>query len=416
MKRIGLSESRRQDRVHTATFATALVLAGMCLLVTLGCIAADANKTDSVTLKDAFKNDFLVGAAINRAQIYEQDSNNDPIIKAQFNSISPENVLKWEAVHPEPDKFDFSAADAYVNFGEKNHMAIIGHTLVWHSQTPAWVFEDANGKSVDRETLLNRMSNHIFTVMGRYKGRLKGWDVVNEAVGDDGTLRQSRWMRIIGEDFLVKAYEFAHAADPNAELYYNDFGLENPDKRSCALALIKNLQSRGVKITGIGLQGHYRLTEPDLKQVDETISAFSALGLKVAITELDINVLPSPTRSLSADVNQRFAARAALNPYTNGLPDSVQQELAGRYAGLFSVFLKHHGEISRVTFWGVSDGDSWLNDWPVSGRTSYPLLFDRNHAPKPAFRAVIESATQSQASAPPGGDKELVEKSAAPKN
>ncbi len=389
----------------------------MCVLGALGSSAADAKKTDPVTLKDAFKNEFLVGAAINRAQIYEQDSNNDPIIKTQFNSISPENVLKWEAVHPEPDKFDFSATDAYVKFGEKNHMAIIGHTLVWHSQTPAWVFQDANGKLVDRDTLLNRMSNHIFTVMGRYKGRLKGWDVVNEAVADDGTLRQSRWMRIIGEDFLVKAYEFAHAADPSAELYYNDFGLENPVKRAGALALIKNLQSHGVKITGIGLQGHYRLTEPDLKQVDETISAFAALGIKVAITELDVNVLPSPTRGFAgAEVSERYEARAELNPYTNGLPDSVQQELASRYAGLFSVFLKHHGEIGRVTFWGVCDGDSWLNDWPVRGRTSYPLLFDRNHTAKPAFRAVIQTVGQSQASVPAGGDKELVEKSAAQKN
>jgi len=416
MKRIGFSKSQRHGRIPASTVAMAVALAGMCLLVATGCLAGDPKGADSVTLKDAFKNDFLVGAAINRAQIYEEDSNNDPIIKTQFNSISPENVLKWEAVHPEPDKFDFAAADTYVKFGEANHMAIIGHTLVWHSQTPAWVFEDANGKSVDRETLLNRMSNHIFTVMGRYKGRLKGWDVVNEAVADDGTLRKSRWMRIIGEDFLVKAYEFAHAADPGAELYYNDFGLENPEKRAGALALIKNLQSHGVKISGVGLQGHYGLEEPDLKQVDETISAFAALGVKVAITELDINVLPSPMRSLSADVAQRFAARAALNPYTNGLPDSVQRELADRYAGLFSVFLKHHGEISRVTFWGVSDGDSWLNDWPIRGRTSYPLLFDRKHEPKPAFRAVIESATQSRSAAASAENKEFVEKSAAPKN
>ncbi|HXS68850.1 MAG TPA: endo-1,4-beta-xylanase, partial [Candidatus Polarisedimenticolia bacterium] len=179
-----------------------VVTVGTCLLVAFGSTAAETNKSDPMTLKEAFKNDFLVGAAINLDQIYGRDSKGVPIIETQFNSISPENVLKWEVVHPKPDKFDFAASDAYVNFGERNHMAIIGHTLIWHSQTPAWVFEDVNGKPLDRQSLLNRMSNHIFTVVGRYKGRIKGWDVVNEALAEDGTLRESNWKKIIGDDFV----------------------------------------------------------------------------------------------------------------------------------------------------------------------------------------------------------------------
>ena len=391
-----------------ALLVLGFIVAAICVLgVANG--ADDESKLRTPALKETFKGDFLVGVAINRAQIYGEDSLGVSIIQFQFNSISPENVLKWEFVHPEPNKYDFAAADRYVRFGEKHHMAIIGHTLVWHNQTPGWVFEDANGKPVDRGTLLDRMSNHIRTVVGRYKGRIKGWDVVNEAIAEDGSLRQTPWMKIIGEDYIEKAYEFAHAADPEADLYYNDFSLENEAKRNGAIALIKDLQKKGIKVSGVGLQGHYRLADPGLKDVDETISAMSNLGLKVMITEMDVNVLPLPKQASVAEVSQRFAARPDLNPYANGLPDAMQQELARRYAGLFSIFLKHRGQVSRVTFWGVADGDSWLNDWPVPGRKAYPLLFDRNHTPKPAFQAVIQAAAEFNAGVS-GGNK-LVQKS-----
>jgi endo-1,4-beta-xylanase len=191
---------------------------------------------------------------------------------------------------------------------------------------------------------------------------------------------------------LLKAFQFAHAADPQAELYYNDYSLENKPKRNGAVALIKKLQAQGVHITAVGLQGHYKMDWPKPAQLNKTIAAFSALGVKVAITELDMNLLPSPTKSQAAEVSMNFALRAELNPYTNGLPDTVQQQLAQRYADLFTVFVKHHGVVDRVTFWGVTDGDSWLNDWPVKGRTAYPLLFNRDGRPKPAFNAVIRTS------------------------
>jgi endo-1,4-beta-xylanase len=205
-------------------------------------------------------------------------------------------------------------------------------------------------------------------------------------------LRNSLWRKIIGDDYIAKAFEFAHEADPNAELYYNDYSCEDPSKRGGTIALLKKLQSQGVKITGMGLQGHYRIDSPPASDVNETISAISKLGLKVMITELDIDVLPPALEAHGADVSQNFALRPELNPYTNGLPESVQQQLAQRYADLFSVFVKHRDAVTRVTFWGVVDGDSWLNGWPVSGRTSYPLLFDRNGKSKPAFLAVIKTA------------------------
>jgi endo-1,4-beta-xylanase len=236
------------------------------------------------------------------------------------------------------------------------------------------------------------MREHIFAVVGRYQGKISGWDVVNEALDESGALRNSPWRKIIGDDFIAKAFEFAHEADPQAELYYNDYALEKEPKRSGAVALAKKLQAQGVKISGIGLQGHYALDKPSIQEVDETISTFEKLGLKVMITELDVNILPSPMRAGNAEVSTRYKMRAGLNPYANGLPAAVQQQLAQRYADLFAVFLKHRASVRRVTFWGVTDGNSWLNNWPVQGRTAHPLLFDRAGKPKPAFDAVLKTA------------------------
>jgi endo-1,4-beta-xylanase len=348
-------------------------------------------------LKDAFKGSFLIGAALNPGQFTERDAREAAIAKAQFDSISPENVLKWESVHPEPGRYDFDLPDKYVAFGEKNHMFIVGHTLVWHHQTPKWVFEDAKGNPVDRETLLNRMREHIQAVVGRYKGRVNGWDVVNEALEDDGTLLQTPWLKIIGEDYIAKAFEFAHEADPKAELYYNEFSLEDEGKRNGGIELIKKLKAQGVPVTGVGLQGHYNIDWPSVDQLDAAIEAFAKLGVKVMITELDVDVLPPAMQYRGADISANVELQPKLNPYTSGLPDSVQQTLAKRYNDLFGVFLQHRGVLSRVTFWGVTDAGSWLNNWPVRGRTSYPLLFDRDGQPKPAFFGVIKAARGASA-------------------
>ena len=345
-------------------------------------------------LKDAFKNDFKIGAALNRRQIFEEDVRGAEIVKTQFNSITPENVLKWALVHPEPTRYNFEAPDRFVGFGEKNSMFIVGHTLVWHSQTPAWVFQDEKGNPIAREALLQRLRDHISTVVGRYKGRIKGWDVVNEALNQDGTMRQSPWLKIIGEDYLELAFKFAHEADPTAELYYNDYDLELPAKRAGAVKLLTKLKAAGVPISGVGLQNHNLLDWPTPADEDATIAAFSSLGLKVNITELDVDVLPRTTKP-GADYAVDVPVTPQLNPYVNRLPDALHAMLAMRYAELFRIYLKHRDAIDRVTFWGVSDGDSWLNNWPMKGRTNYPLLFDRQGEAKPAFKAVITSATKS---------------------
>jgi endo-1,4-beta-xylanase len=367
------------------------------LLVSAVCLsgmAAVAQAPAPAALKDTFRGAFVVGAAMNTDQITGKDAQGDAIITQQFNSISPENVMKWAGIHPRPDAYDFTLADKYVEFGLKNHMFIVGHNLCWHSQTPDWVFKDEKGNPLTRDALLQRLHDHITTVVGRYKGKIDSWDVVNEALNEDGTLRQSLWLKIIGEDYIVKAFQFAHDADPAAQLNYNDYNLETPAKRKGAIALVKKLQGAGVPIAVVGNQGHLHLDGPSAPDEEATVTDLAAAGVKVAITELDIDVLPSAwghTADVSVKVDD--TAKPNLNPYPHGLPDDVQQALTKRYADLFAVYWKHRDVVARVTLWGVTDEQSWLNNWPVRGRTSYPLLFDRNGQPKPAFLAVLKTAT-----------------------
>jgi endo-1,4-beta-xylanase len=353
------------------------------------------------SLRRLFAADFRVGAALNPEQFHERDRQGVALVKWHFNAITPENVLKWEIVHPEPGRYDFAESDRYVAFGERHGMFIVGHTLVWHSQTPRWVFEDSAGKPLTRAALLARMRDHIHTVVGRYRGRVNGWDVVNEALNDDGTLRQSPWYRIIGEDYLAKAFQYAREADPKAELYYNDYSLARPDKREGAVRLVRSLQAAGVKVAGIGSQDHHKMFWPAPALVDSMFQAFRPLGVKVHITELDVDVLPQATRNMGADVANRADFQKTLDPYTAGLPDSVQQALAQRYREMFDVYVRNRDIVDRVTFWGVRDDDSWLNGWPIRGRTAYPLLFDRQGRAKPAFRAVVDVARTAPREATP---------------
>jgi endo-1,4-beta-xylanase len=301
---------------------------------------------------------------------------------------------KWEEVHPEPNRYNFEAADRYVAFGEQHGMHIIGHTLVWHVQTPDWVFQDESGKPLDRDGLLRRMEEHILTVMGRYKGRIHGWDVVNEAVASDGQLRKSKWLEIIGEDYLPKAFEYARQADPAAQLFYNEYDYEIQPKRDGVIRLVKHLQSHGVRLDGVGIQGHWFLEYPGIAEIESQILALSQLGAKVMITELDISALPFyPVDSTVVDLSSFDPeTQKKHNPYPVALPDAVQKDLANRYAELFSLFRKHHDKVSRVTLWAVHDGQSWRSYIPIRGRADHPMLFDRQCRPKPALDAIVNVA------------------------
>jgi endo-1,4-beta-xylanase len=345
-------------------------------------------------LKDIFSDAFLIGTCMNVPQINGTDPKAKPFIAANFNSVTAENAMKWERIHPLPGKYDFAVADSIVKFALDNRMFVVGHVLVWHSQTPDWVFQDSLGKPLTRDALISRMKDHIFSVVGHFKGKVKGWDVLNEAFNEDGSLRRSKWLEIIGNDYIQLAFQFANAADPEAELYYNDYNNELPAKMEGIIPIIKDLKEKGVKIDGMGIQGHWHLDSPDLNVIDESIGKYAALGLKVMITEMEVNVLPTPPEVYGADVSQQARYLETLNPYSAGLPDSVSNHLAKRYADIFGVLMKHKDAVTRVTFWGVHDGYSWKNDWPIKGRTNYPLLFDRNYKPKQAYYSVIKTANK----------------------
>jgi endo-1,4-beta-xylanase len=371
------------------------LLYSLAVLILVGCgSGTDQQADEEITLKEAFSDAFLIGTALNGRQISGQDQRGQDLATQQFNAVTAENVMKWEIIHPEPGEYDFEAADAMIDLAEEHDMFVVGHTLVWHSQTPDWVFRDEDGELLSREALLERMRDHIHTIVERYRGRVDGWDVVNEAILDDGSMRESYWYEIIGKDFLVKAFEYAREADPDAELYYNDYSLENPSKRQGAVELVQYLQENDAPITGIGTQGHFMLNSPSLENIEQTIVAFADLGIDVMITELDIDVLPAAFDYMGADVNRSAELRDELNPYSEGLPDSVEQELTDRYRDIFEIYLEHSDDITRVTFWGVQDGGSWKNNWPVRGRTNYPLIFNRDWEPKPAFHAIVELAQE----------------------
>lgn len=372
----------------------------MVFIVVLLCLFG-GRLAQGESLREAAEGCFQIGFAI------EPYSLDDPrfrdLLVREAGAVSTCNVLKPEYVQPVEGQFDFARADRILAFARQHGMSVTGHTLVWHQQTPEWFFRDAQGRPVGREQAMNRLRTHITTVMRHCRGQVKGWDVVNEAVSDkEGEyLRDTPWRRAIGDDYIEQACRIAMSADPDAELYYNDYNLEIPEKRVKAIRLIRELKAKGIRIDAVGLQGHYTLLWPENTPVPsapsgfwpggdllaDTIRDFSREGVKVMITELDINVLPG--RYTGADVSLKMMPASAINPFVKGCPDSVLKAQAAAYAEIFRVLVRNADQVTRVTFWGLTDDDSWLNNWPVEGRTNYPLLFDREFRPKPAYEEVL---------------------------
>ena len=350
-----------------------------------GCLSTKKCFAQTIpSLKETFKKDFLIGTAMNGLQIEEKDTVADRLIKEQFNAVTPENIMKAEIIEPKWNSFNFDLSDKLVVFAAKNNIKVNAHNLIWHSQLPAFMRRMQSADSVKQY-----FEHHITTVAGRYNGKVYSWDVVNEALNEDGTLRNSIFLQKLGPDYIVQAFRLAHKASPDSKLYYNDYNIEQPKKRAGAIALIKKVQAAGLRIDGVGIQGHWRYDHVPMADIEESIKEFSALGIEVMFTEIDLGVLRNPWDNNTADVNATSKGDSTMNPYKNALPDSVAQKQAKAYAALFSLFLKYKKNVTRITFWGVNDGQSWLNNFPIRGRTNYPLLFDRNFKPKPAFYSVI---------------------------
>jgi len=350
------------------------------------------------TLKEAYREAFLLGTAVNDAIVSGEDAAQQALAVAHFNAITLENSMKAEVLHPEPGRWDFARADAFVEFGRRHGMFIVGHTLVWHNQTPAWFFQDAQGQPAGTATMRERMRQYIHTVAGRYAGKVQAWDVVNEQIGEDGQYRDTSWVRAYGGDgdaLLRDAFRFASEAAPDAELYYNDFNAWRPEKVAGIVRMVKMLQAHGIRIDGIGIQGHWGLNYPSLADIEAAIDAYHAAGVKVMVTELDVDVLPLTRegqiigQGMAHPQFQLPEFKRFLDPYREGLPEAVQRQLADRYAELFALFLRKRERLARVSVWGVADDMSWKNGYPIPGRTNYPLLFDRARQPKPALEAVL---------------------------
>ena len=351
-----------------------------------GTSSAPSPPPSSEGLGAVFADDFYVGASIGKRANRGDDPEALALAMREFTTITPENDLKWGNIHPAADTFNWAPADAFVEFGEANEMWIVGHALVWYLQLADYV------KAIDEPVAMREaLRVHIDSVAGRYRGRIHAWDVLNEAVNDDGTMRSWPVYDVLGEDYVAEVFKMARSAAPDAELYYNDYNLWMPAKRDGAIRMLKQAMAAGAPVDGIGMQAHYALDHPAIEQVEASIEAFDReLGLKVMITELDVDVLPRAWEQLSADPTLKYNPTPELNPYTAGLPDSVATRQAERYRELFTLFLKHRDKIGRVTFWNTHDGASWLNGNPIRGRTNYPLLFDRAYRPKDAYRTVAE--------------------------
>jgi endo-1,4-beta-xylanase len=329
-------------------------------------------------LKDYFKNYFDMGVAVSPQSLKGPEAQ---LIREQFNSVTAENAMKMGPIHPEENRYNWEGADAIVNFAQAHNLKVRGHNLLWHQQTPNWLFKDAQGNTVSKDVLLKRLKDHITTVVTRYKGKIFAWDVVNEAIADDSTqfLRDTEWYRICGDEFLAKAFEYAHEADPQALLFYNDYNTERPEKRERVYRLLKQLVDAKVPIHGVGLQAHWSLSEPSEKQLRDAIERYSSLGLQLHFTEVDMSIYPweKNRRERRADESDAFT------------PELEQKQLE-QYKKVFRILREYNKVITSVTFWNISDKYTWLDTYPVRGRKNYPLLFDQNLKPKKVYWEVVK--------------------------
>jgi endo-1,4-beta-xylanase len=379
-------------------YSLMLSLLVACSPTTQGTDSVSPSQTNEAPtqLRTAFKDAFDFGVAINRQQASESNTPATELINKHFAVLTAENDMKWESIQPVEGQFVFEHADKLIETAQNNGQKVIGHALIWHEQVPDWVFLDESGNPASAELLLQRMRTHITAVVGRYKGKVHGWDVVNEALNDDGTPRDTKWRQILGDEHIEYAFKIASEIDPNTKLYYNDYSLYKAAKREGALRIANRLREQGIKIDGIGAQGHY-LIDPPIDELEASIIAIANNNLDVMVTELDISVLKFPEFAMfGADVSQRFELQNEYNPYPNGLDEQMKTKQANAYKNLFAMLLKHQDKISRVTMWGLTDGDSWKNNWPMNGRTDFALIIDRNNQVKPFMYDIAASAQQAK--------------------
>ena len=369
----------------------------LVLLLLAGSHGLAAQTGSGQSLKDAYAGAFRIGTAVNPGITSGRDTTLERIVRAQFNAITVENVMKAEEINPEPGVYRWERGDEFVEFGKRNGMFLVGHTLIWHNQTPAWFFTNETGEPNTPAQQAERLRSHIEAVAGHYAGKVDAWDVVNEVIDNDGSYRPTTWVNGIGngDTLVAMAFRAAERYAPDTELYYNDFNAWRPTKRDGIVRMVRMLQEQGIRIDGIGIQGHWGLNFPKNEYIEAAIDSFASLGVKVMITELDVDVLPLTREGQiigTGMMHPQFQLeefKEYLDPYADGLPDAVQQQLTDRYRELFEIFYRKRAKIDRVTFWGIHDPMSWKNDYPIPNRTNYVLPYDRNKQPKPLVDAIL---------------------------
>ncbi|NLV53432.1 MAG: endo-1,4-beta-xylanase [Bacteroidales bacterium] len=359
------------------------------------------------SLQQSYRDYWRTGISVNQWEVKAEKAQKDGVsysgahkldqtsdyalIAQHFGWVVPENCMKSEVIHPQEGVYDFTLADQLVEKARANGQHIVGHCLIWHEQCSPWFFVDENGKQVSAEVLKERMRDHIFTILGHFRGKIEAWDVVNEAFNDDGSLRRSKFYEILGEDFIPLAFQYAREADPTIELYYNDYSMYKPEKVKAVVNFFRPLMAKGLRVDAIGMQGHLILDDADYVNLyEKSIKEIATLGIPAQFTELDLSVLPNPYKMSGANITNNFEYSEASDPYKNGLPANVQKKVDQFWIDFYKMLMRNHENVLRLTFWCFNDANSWRNDWPIKGRTEYATLFDRNSKPKPTIQKLID--------------------------
>lgn len=377
-------------------------------IITAALLAMPFMNGNAQSLKQAYGSMWRTSVSVNQWQVkaqagkgnnnsYSGNVNDDqtadwPKIVEQYDYVVPENVMKCEVIHPQEGVYDFTLADQFVDKARRDGLHVLGHCLIWHSQCAPWFFVDENGKTIGKDELKKRMKEHITTIVSHFKGRVEGWDVVNEAFEDNGTLRHSMFYQILGEDYIPLAFQYAHEADPSIELYYNDYSMSKPEKIKGVCNYFRPLINKGLPITAIGMQGHMMMTDGvgQIADYEKSIKAIADLGLPCFFSELDLSALPNPYNHSGANVSDNFALTPESNPYTDGLPAEVQEQWDNYWVEFYKMLIRNKEHVMRVGYWCFNDLSSWRNDWPIKGRTEYATMFDRQSQMKPTIKKLVE--------------------------
>ena len=366
--------------------------------IIISALCAVALPLHAQSLAEAYRDYWYTGVSVNQWEVEGNQESHWDVITKNFNWVVAENCMKCEVIHPQEGVYDFTLADKFVDKAKAAGLKVQGHCLIWHSQCAPWFHFDKDGKLVSREELKKRMREHIYTIVSHFKGRIDAWDVCNECFEDDGSPRKSLFWQILGTDYIPLAFQYAHEADPNVQLFYNDYSMNKPTKVEGVANFFRPLIEQGLPVTAIGMQGHMILEDAKelLPQYDHSIKTIAALGVPTFFSELDLSVLPNPYGFSGANVSDRFTYTPEKDPFKDGLTKEKEAEINQYWVDFYKMLIPHKDNILRVNFWCLNDANSWRNDFPIQGRSDYATLYDRQNQPKGMIQEIINLVKPEQ--------------------